>query len=251
MNRDSNSVPKLPRQRNARLANVESQMCTLDLLCFRGTDVVSRAVQLGQQVVVGRGEISHVGLVLRPEDMGKLGNHLELGSVYVMESTLLAKSSAPDAITKKQIFGVCIRRLADVIDTYEGEVSWAPLIRNPFNLASTSFMNWHIIDRRHALRKKMEKECLKYHRRAYDKSLWPLVAAALPCLRSTRNLAESLYPDLAQRVFCSELVARIYQRFRIIGTAFDPRDVLPMDLLGYDKDGLKCLVSELVKLTNG
>ena len=49
--------------------------------------------------------------------------------------------------------------------------------------------------------------------------------------------------------FCSELVARVYQKLGIIDQNLDPEDVTPVDFLGYDQDGIPKLVKDPVYFT--
>lgn len=235
-------------EHTANLNDVLLNMHTLDLVCFRGTDAISVAIQKGQQVSLGCGEYSHVGIIVRPEDIGKLGDTLDSKQVYVLESTMLSKD-LKDALIKKKIQGVCIRPIKDVVKSYNGDVCWAPLIKNPFQRI-TRESDKKFVKRKLALRIKMEKLCKTYHGESYAGygTVWPLLSAVFPCLRKVRDIAEIVSPDLSGRLFCSELVARIYKQFKVLDKDQDPRDVIPMDLLGYDKDGIKCLVSTIVKI---
>lgn len=80
-----------------------------------------------------------------------------------------------------------------------------------------------------------------------------------PSLRFIRNIRDKIFTTLfdvlhkcgiarqdvglAGWQFCSELVVNVYQIINIIPSSFDPRNVLPVDFFGYDKDGLPALVA--------
>ncbi len=177
----------------------------------------------------------HVGLVVNRDIIPSI-SQLKPGKFYIWEST----RSVPD-IDKEDHLGLQIRDLEQVLSQEQGEVAWAPLFHNPWLIEDHTF----IIEKTNAI-------LTRYGRRGYTDSFWSNI---FPCLRKPLSPLEELshnrhwlltsLPSTQHhdRYFCSELVAIVYQELNLIAPQYDPRDILPIDLLGYDLDGLPKFVS--------
>ena len=93
-------------------------------------------------------------------------------------------------------------------------------------------------------------------------SLIGLLAAVYPAARPVRTIRdifwqfvnkifrihryEPVIPTPDRWQFCSELVANVYQDIGVLPKSFNSKDVLPIDLLGYDVDGIPPLVKSPV-----
>jgi len=66
-----------------------------------------------------------------------------------------------------------------------------------------------------------------------------MLSAIFPFLRGSRRQVEKLLGG-DNWVFCSELVFKLYSALGMFDDCIDvsSKDVVPMDLLGYDEDGL-------------
>jgi hypothetical protein len=52
-----------------------------------------------------------------------------------------------------------------------------------------------------------------------------------------------------KRQFCSELVANIYIAVNIIPSGINSKDIVPMDFFLYDKNGIPCILSDVIFIT--
>ena len=235
---------------------VKDQMQPFDLLLFRGKGKPSEFIQWIQASVLGNGIFSHCGIVVTKELMPWL-KYLKPKTLYVWESTMSIPigdftDDVPNVETGKGKFGVQIRPLHEVIKAYtdveeESYVAWSPLIASP----------WEIMDR-----KILQKIIKILHKRigakTYELNLLELLASIFPCFRFLRNKTEWI-EDATQDIlrswnlsetqgdmfyFCSELVATIYQEVGILDPSLDPSNVLPMDFLGYDQDGMEAIIDQ-------
>lgn len=238
-------------------SEIKDQIQPLDLLLFRGKGKPSEFIQWLQETTLGNGFFSHCGMVVTHELMPWL-KYLEPDTLYVWESTMSIPigdfvDGVVDVETGKGKFGVQIRSLEDVVKAYtdveeESYVAWTPLKTSP----------WTNMDRK-SLQKTMKKLHKQIGTKTYELNFLELLASIIPCLRRLRNKAEwiedkahhalrswnlvdSEDEDTDMFYFCSELVARIYQSVGVIDATLNPSDVLPMDFLGYDKDGMALVV---------
>lgn len=220
----------------------------LDLLLFRGTDAVSGMISRLQKCRLGDGSFTHVGIVVTSD----LWAHPNIvpGQLYVWESTMSMScfgltDGVPDVEHSRGRFGVQIRSLRAVVQSYAGTVNWAPLRSNPF--ADEEL--------RPFVREQFRKIQTQYGDATYDASMLELFSAMFPPLRWMRNTARWCRTcggcrKESEWVFCSEGVAMIYQSVGVIESKFAPRDVVPMDFLGKDEDGLPVLVDAPQRIRN-
>lgn len=217
----------------------------LDLLLFRGTDMVSKSISCIEKRRVGNGDYTHVGLVVT-HDLWPHPN-MRRGELYVWESTMSMSccgltDGVPDIEHNKGKFGVQVRRLADVVEKYSGSVAWAPLFHNPW------------ADHADDVREKFRELQTRYGNATYDASFLELFSAILPPLRWIRDTMRCLRTCGGRRaesewIFCSEGVAIVYKAVGVIGEKYNPQDVVPVDFLGVDEDGLPRLVGDIFIVT--
>lgn len=237
----------LPADQSLTVAELVAFARPLDLLLFRGTDAVSKTISCIEKKRLGNGDYTHVGIVVTHA----LWPHPNMrpGELYVWESTMSMAccgltDGVPDIEHNKGRFGVQVRRLSDVVAKYSGSVAWAPLLHNP----------WAEADRVDSVREKFRSIQTQYGDATYDASFLELFSAILPPLRCLRNAARCFRTCGGRRsenewVFCSEGVAIVYQAMGLIEDKFTPRDVVPVDFLGVDEDGLPRLVGSIRSLT--
>ncbi len=227
----------------------------LDLLLFKGGDLFSTTIRFIEELTTGYGDYSHVGIIVTKDILPNVGG-LEDGKLYVWESTMSHSlggmtDGVPNVETGKGRLGAQIRDFKEVLKSYtqsEGtEVAWCKLIDNPWNPIDE---NLSLLAKR---RKKLAKVMMKCHRdygnKVYELNVLSLLASVIPCLRPARDTVEWDEDEEDQDfVFCSELVALIYRRLGVLGKEFDPSNVVPVDFLGCDADGMPKLVEDPITL---
>lgn len=232
----------------------------LDLIVFRGGDFISDTISGLQKIKTGSGEISHVEMAITRRWCPYIGPMVTDGPDT--DDTLLSWGSImsgplSDGVyngeTGGTTFGVQIRRLRDIIIEY---------MRNPraniglckLNLNPIFIRNDETLDE-YKLRTRLLKHnlCLSYDEFSgctYDANFISLLAALFPSLRPLRNVTSGVldkFTSINKWVFCSEFVATVYIRIGVIddstdgiidGEVLDPRDIVPVDFLGYDADNM-------------
>lgn len=252
--------------------DILTQIEPLDLIAFRGGELISDFIAILEHEQVGYNEFTHVGLVVTSEILPNtihLKNEsltLTPGKKYILESTFsykIASDGVPDELTKHGWLGVQIRDLEQLIPRYitsnKTKIALCKLINNPFHKSPLE-SNESYTSRKNILIYKFENLFLDYIHRPYELSFINLFSSMFPILRNLRNNITSIYSKcfnifssfgLCQQrncpsgwQFCSELVANFYIQLGIIDNTFDPRDVLPVDYFGYDSDGIPRLVQK-------
>jgi len=195
----------------------------LDLILFRGSDVISRTVEEAEQIGIGLSDYSHVGVIISGEMLPNI-KELKKDVLYVWESTV-----------NKNRYGVQIRELNTVTEKYVGDIYLAKLITNPWNFEVS-------------LRSEIINKLIQFHeifgRRTYEFSLFNLLATIIPKLRWLRNEYDKISDFFTSGVrigmeeckkewlFCSELVVLLYKNLGIYPPEIDERDIAPVDFTG-------------------
>jgi len=226
---------------------LKHQISPLDLIFFRGRNVISGAIAYFECRTTGRCDYTHVGLVINSEICPDI-TQLEKGKWYIWESVVsqrLDKGRPPDVVSGKGRSGVQIRDLKDVIQEYKGDVAWSKLTNNP-------------CDDLNRIIRKIRQLYDQHGQRNYDYNCLSLLSSVCPKLRPLRNAfgkitGSSVLGDKSMRghkitqwMFCSEFVAVIYRGLGLIDV--DPRNVIPVDFLGVDVDGMPMIVDEPIQI---
>lgn len=233
----------------------------LDLIVFRGGDFVSDAISTLEKEHLGNGDVTHTGLAMtrrlcpwmQVKDVPDVD--ADLDTIYVWESTLSGplNDGVFDAETGGTTFGVQFRRLAEVASEYtksaKANIGWCRLKENPaLRKQGESDLAYHTRFGNLQLRVKSAYE--KFGRRRYDARPLDLLGALFPFLRPLRNAATHIWEKFSSAntwLFCSEHVACVYIELGIIndatdgkvdGKILDPQDVVPVDFIGFDEDGM-------------
>jgi hypothetical protein len=207
----------------------------LDLILFRGSEMVSRTIRFLEQLEVQNGEWSHCGLVVTSDLVPTIRN-AKPDRLYVWESTLSGQlnDGVMDVESNAAVFGVQVRPLDKLVIEYNKpgrRIAWAKLLQNPCNMRDDEDDVEHEL-RLARLQQLMCALHLKYHNELYEINPIRLLAALFPCFRGLRNRFKT-GKDL---MFCSELVATVYCDIGVLDPQkVDPENVLPVDFIG-DKD---------------
>ena len=80
----------------------------------------------------------------------------------------------------------------------------------------------------------------------YDANPYSLLSSLFSCMRCARDEVEEA-TGTEDWLFCSELVAAVYRTLGIFDISVEPKNVVPMDFLGYEADeegGIPVVVKE-------
>jgi|GEM_PF-3675564 len=185
---------------------------------------------------------SHVGVIIRPcevLDITTINNlNLNPDKLYVWESTLNISSKVKN-VQGKNFFGVQLRDLEKVIEENDHHkntrVAIAPIKKDKrekikfddaFKFKFTNFFNTH-------------------NNTIYDANPVSLCSSVNTCCRPYRENFENIF-NTDDYLFCSELVAKLFISLNLYSKNINEKDVVPIDLLGYDVDdnAIPCIVTE-------
>jgi hypothetical protein len=241
----------------------------LDLILFRGADFVSDTIRLFEDAVLKNGQFSHSGVLINSDILPNVPQ-LVPGRWYVWESTASATSGllekfttpVPNALTGKGKFGVQIRDFEAVVSAYlqssGAAVAWCPLQSNPWtrlpNETDATYVN-----RQKELIRDIRDIFDEYGTQTYDVNCLDLGASLFSCLRKPRDefrtflvgeekifSSVDLNIDPTGWVFCSELVALIYQEVGVISGSINSANVVPVDFVGAGNNGVPNLTQRIV-----
>jgi len=220
-------------------------MNPLDLIFFKGADLISKTVLLAEAINSGNSSFSHVGIVVNKELLNL--DLMEPDLLYILESTV-SDGKVLD-INEKRVIGVQIRPLQEVVNSYKAEsdcsVAYVKLKHNPF------------ITNREQTISIFRQTYKNYSNSFYNMNILHLLSSVFPCLRKPRQVFDKIvhfglttitnnnYFDRHRWVFCSELIAIIYLDLGIISN-INPETVIPTDFLGTDVDGLELALGDII-----
>ena len=232
----------------------------LDLIFFRGVDFISRIVTEAEREI-GCDRFSHVGLIVNSEILPSI-KELEPGKFYIWESTSTDKKDpVVDVEDQEHHFGVQIRPLEEALEVYSqvksGTVTWGPLKENP----------WTDTNKRAEIIATLDKVHADFGRRTYEANFLSLLAVVFPRLRRVRDLLDIICIDgyklfrtwkssnevgppnvpIAGWLFCSELIAVIYENLGVLPKENDVRNMAPVDFIGV-RSPYPNLTRELIEL---
>lgn len=197
---------------------IKERFQPLDLILFRGTDIVSDTICIVSKLTTKEGDFSHCGLLVNKELLPTVPQ-LKANTWYVWESTFSAVGGllghfgdgVPNIETGKGRLGVQIRDFEAVVKGYTGgkrepeglptlsrdgpseaggpkekatgggKVAWAPLLRNPWLIENDARSHKKIAEKVSAIHKIVGN-------RDYDVNCCGLLAAVIPCLREPRDV---------------------------------------------------------------
>jgi hypothetical protein len=150
-------------------------------------------------------------------------------------------------INGKSYFGVQIRDFDKVLESYDKSknthIAVGHLINNP-------------LDHENNIKNIFNDIIKKYIYTPYEYNPLGLVSALFKIFRWERDyIDENFQVNSDNSLFCSELIAKIYCDVGIFDKKIKPKNVIPMDFLGYDKDkiedgGIECVIKTPVIFMN-
>ena len=232
-------------KRGALYTNMKSQMKPLDLLLFKGDCFISKLIGNMEQIDVStlKNDIfTHAGMVITSEIINE--PLLAPGELYVFESTMSGKLGGNVGdIYGQTILGVQIRHLDEVMASYdqpnETAIAWCPLINNPFDDPT----------QKPELHQQMTLIYQQIHDRVWDMNCWDLLSALYSFMRPCRSCVDKTF-HTSNWLFCSEMVALVYQKIGLFPAEVIPANVIPTDfIIPRESDPLPIIVNKMTYLT--
>jgi hypothetical protein len=235
-----------------RYAVIKDQIQDLDLIFFKGNAFVSKIITTMTRWVTGKGDWSHVGLVVSKRLLPNLKTDDPPDTLYIWESTLSSNTrhhrndsnsqqhadtvqgmlqQARETVcaeSNKPVFGVQVRRLDDVLQECfrkNVRIGWGKLIVSPQRKRLDETEDMYII-RLHNMKLLLNNLHDEYYHRPYEKNPFRLASSLTPCLKGCRS---DCCPGRTW-IFCSQLVGIIYQQLGLIDQQIDPGAITPQML---------------------
>lgn len=203
----------------------------LDIVFFKGTDIVSDFIRLNEKIDVGNGDWSHIGIVVTTELMPiKNGKKNKL---YIWESVLSGKlhDGVYNVETGETFFGTQIRDLKKVISasTKQGvKMAIGKLKNNPY-LKQISETDDDYNNRKKELYLTMKQLYKRYNHVRFQYNCFRLFTSMYTicdCLITKNN---------TDRLFCSQLVGVILNKLNVINID-DTSKLIPVDLISENSE---------------
>jgi hypothetical protein len=211
---------------------LKTQISDLDLIFFRGYDLVSKTIMEAEKLWLGDGNWSHVGLVISKRSLSTLNSNDPIDTLYVWESTmsstdkLITADPTVDIESGKGVFGVQIRKLEDVIQNTLKEgagVGWSKLVNNPLKQRTEESDDDYTVRKAH-IYEKLNELHEKYYHKPYPLNVFRIARGLFTCCICINPVGTR------KAVFCSEFVAIVYEALGIISRRFTPGEVIPVEL---------------------
>lgn len=239
---------------------IKGGMLTLDLLLFKGSDIVSKTIVRVESMQCGvESRYSHVGICVRGEDLcppvAGSGEEawLKPDKLYIFETTMSgALGEGVCDVNGKAHLGVQMRSLDDVVEAYDAnpdvELAWCPLresvrpgdkavskiIRNVYQKYNGMDYDASVIDLAGAAGIKVARDLRD---NPVLSKLRDFFCTCLCCLCCRKDRAAAAHAS--EWLFCSELVAAIYKYAGILPESVNPADVMPQDFCPNPSDPSK------------
>ena len=94
----------------------------------------------------------------------------------------------------------------------------------------------------------------KYGNSSFNLSIINLAASIFPTLRPLRTLKKKISKVFKKKkktytpLFCSEFIAIIYKSLEIIDSHVNPSNVVPVDFLGINENGIPKIIKKVVEI---
>ena len=247
-------------------AEIRPQLKSGDLIFFHGGDGVSSLISRIEKKVCGRGDYTHVGMVIlsttfpvgHPYRLSNLSGKDTTTVPYVFESTESGPlSDGVYNVSGRSFLGVQLRRLDEVVEAYNAspntKIAWGQLRSNDGTLNDCDLNGGYInlmdpssviskdrraslSDRRASLSDR-DQDLFHIYRKydgvRYDLNLIDLLSSVYPKVRKLRTFRRKYCccRSVENWLFCSELVARIYVDLGILPDIIVCDDIVPVDFL--------------------
>lgn len=180
---------------------------------------------------------SHVGMVVTSDILNLPG--LVPGRLYIWESTMSGYMSVEGVpnISGTSFFGSQLRDLDALVSAYDypddTAIGIGHIKKEIFDIGSDiNTTDIHGCD----IRTRFTNIFNKYNMKEYDTNPIVIGGSICKCLRPLRDTVfKSAYTD--DKLFCTELVVRVYKELGFLPEEVNPLNVVPMDFFGFDNEG--------------
>lgn len=215
-------------------ADYKSKISPLDIVLFRGGDLVSSTIRFIERQRTGSGDFSHAGIIVTSDVLSH--PDMKPGKLYILESTVTGVlGCGVKNIEGKSEFCVQITDFDKLVEKYD-------------NSEETAIAVFHVSPSggclsNNGIRARLQPFWHRVRGCSYQFNLYSLLSAAFPFLRGARKQAEKLFRG-ENWLFCSQLVCMTLQEVGYLPAHIDSKTVLPVDFLGCDEDKqVPCIVS--------
>lgn len=219
--------------------------CTLqsfDLVFFRGDDFISdfiaflekrELIRSKSSVNISNDVYTHIGIIIKSDVLDD--DRLDKDKVYIWESTMSGRlTDGVNNIDGKAYLGVQLRDFDEVMQHYDRPNDTKIAVGY---LSKEIRERWYYTSRPELLKSQFTKIFTGLNGIFYDANPVALFGSlSLPvccCMRKCRDATDVANDEW---LFCSELVANVFQTLMLIPPDVNPKNVIPMDFLGFDGD---------------
>ena len=219
------------------------QIRPLDLLVFRGGDFVSDLIADLQGDQIGHYDITHVEIVINKELCPGIGGSAKddpSETLYSWGSTMSGKlnDGVNNAETDQAFFGVQIRDLRQLVKEYaqsskSANIGVCHLLENPLDQREGEDVSQHQV-RVEKVKEIMARLFEEHNGKKYNANPLALLSSIYPSLVDDNEAFKQLILSGGKQnewLFCSELVAIVYQGLGIIDDQIKPSSVSPVELV--------------------
>jgi len=232
-----------------------------DLVMFKGKNLFSDMIRFVEKTKsrhilketseykISADSFSHVGMVVSSEILGD--PRLVPGKLYIWESTMSGGlGDGVDNVSGKSYLGVQLRDLDAVVSSYNCKSGGRVAFCSMKDGISVRYDN----EEKLALFKQRFTDLfIMYNGILYDANFYTLTSSMFKCMRPGRDKIENFF-NTTDWLFCSELITIIYKNLGFFPHSVDPKNVVPMDFVGYEVDtpengGIPVIVKKPVYIT--
>lgn len=197
--------------------DIKKEIKPLDIIVFRCDNLISNVISTVEKIGNQSGQWSHVGIVINTS-LIKIKN-ANNNDLYFWESTIF--KNFPDIETNTNKLGPQIHKLEDILEHYTYNpkicIGWYHMISN-FNMDDNKYK---ILNNFHE----------KNYNDIYDITPLHLFKSIIPLFK---------IPDAKKQLFCSQLVAKVYQCLGLIPNnidteIFSPSNIMNTQYIKFDK----------------
>lgn len=235
-----------PPATDAEIDTFVAQIKPLDLLVFRSNLTVSTVISQAEFLKTGCDAASHVEVAITKEWCSKINLGVDNKTLLSWGSTL-----SNGDVSDGAFLGVQIRNMRNLVADYlkrpGANIGICRIINNPIDkLASETDTAYKT--RTAALKTQLELAYDTCNGMTYDINPLSLAAALFPSLRPLRDATNDIvgkFVSVNKWMMCSGFAATLYKFVGVIndktdgvadGKVLDPKNVVPVDFLGYDAD---------------